>query len=135
MEPNDTIVGHIAKLEDVAQQLRDQGENVSSTMLISKILMTLPPRFGHFHSAWESTATASRTIGNLTARLMVEVNRLSSQSTPTHNESSDMAVNTHNRKHFPKNKNTPFSKVNPTGKCYRRARSFQTRLPNTQWQW
>lgn len=119
MDSNESIVAHIANLEDIAQQLRDQGENVSSTMLISKILMTLPSRFGHFHSAWESTATASRTIGNLTARLMVEESRLSSPNTPTHSESSAMAVNTHQRKQFPKNKNTQINKANPIGKCYK----------------
>lgn len=88
-------------------------------MLTSKILMTLPPRFGHFHSAWESTATVSRTIGNLTARLMVEESRLSSQFTPTHSESSAMAVNTHNRKQFPKSKNTQLNKANTAGKCFK----------------
>lgn len=50
MDPKDNIVGHISKLEDIAQQLRDQGETVSDTMVISKVLMTLPTGFSHFHS-------------------------------------------------------------------------------------
>lgn len=76
MDENDNIASHISKLEDLAQQLKDLGEPIPKSMLMTKILMTLPSSFSHFHVAWESTATSERTLENLTSRLMVEEARL-----------------------------------------------------------
>lgn len=76
MDPCDSIASHISKLEDLVQRLKELNEPVSDSMLITKILMTLPSEYGHFHSAWESTATEDRTLQKLTARLMVEETRI-----------------------------------------------------------
>lgn len=76
MDANDDVANHISKLEDLAQKLKDLVEEISTTMLITKILMTLPASFSHFHSAWESTNVNDRTIKNLTSRLMVEEARI-----------------------------------------------------------
>lgn len=70
-DPTDSIADHISKLEDLVQRLKELKEPVSDSMLITKILMTLPSEYGHFHSAWESTASADRTLQKLSARLMV----------------------------------------------------------------
>ncbi|XP_071581628.1 uncharacterized protein [Temnothorax nylanderi] len=45
-------------------------------MLITTVLNTLPPAFRHFHSAWDSTPAAERTLDKLISRLMVEETRL-----------------------------------------------------------
>lgn len=76
MEPGDNIANHISKLEDITQQLKDFNEAIPDSMLMSKILMTLPSNYKHFHSAWESTPVADRTLANLTSRLMVEECRI-----------------------------------------------------------
>lgn len=73
----DDIATHISKVECIAQQLRDLGETVSESMLITKILMTLPDKYMHFHTAWESTAATDRTLSNLTSRLIIEETRMS----------------------------------------------------------
>lgn len=78
-DPNDSISMHIAKLEEIAQQLNDLKEGISESMLMTKILMTLPSNYNHFHSAWESTAEKERTAENLRTRLMIEESRISSQ--------------------------------------------------------
>lgn len=73
------IAGHIAKLENLAYEMTALGETVSERMLIGKILNTLPEKYNHFHSAWDSTPTAERTINNLMARLLTEEARLNGQ--------------------------------------------------------
>lgn len=78
-DANDNMAVHIAKLEEIAQQLNDLGEGISDSMLMTKILMTLPNNYNHFHSAWESTAENERTAENLRTRLMIEESRISSQ--------------------------------------------------------
>lgn len=71
-EPEDDIATYISKMQALVQQLKDLGETISDSMLMTKILMTLPENLSHFQSAWESTAADQQTIENLTNRLMVE---------------------------------------------------------------
>lgn len=79
-EPNDSITVHIAKIQDLAHRLKALGESVSDTMLITKILMTLPPVFKHFCTAWESTPADLRTLTNLISRLTTEEMRSTSEA-------------------------------------------------------
>lgn len=39
---------------------------------MAKIIMSLPPSFRHFHSAWDSVASSEKTITLLTSRLIKE---------------------------------------------------------------
>jgi len=76
MDPKGNIAGHISKLENLNRQLQQLlGEPISESMLITKILMTLPDSYRHFYSAWDSIDSANRTLKKLTARLMVEETR------------------------------------------------------------
>lgn len=70
------VASHISKLEDLAKQLGDLEAPVHPSMLITRILTTLPPSYNHFHAAWKSTASKDRTITNLTSRLLVEETRI-----------------------------------------------------------
>lgn len=49
-------------------------------MIITKLLISLPPEYNHFHTAWDSTAENLQTIENLTARLIMEEARLAKQN-------------------------------------------------------
>lgn len=71
-EPEDNIAVFLSKLMEIVQQLRDQKEDISVSIVMTKILMFLPAEYNHFHSAWESTNAESQTITNLRARLMAE---------------------------------------------------------------
>ena len=64
-EPGDDIATHIVKLENLAHRLQTLGEKIPNQMIITKILMTLPPSFKYFISAWESTQPSERTLTNL----------------------------------------------------------------------
>lgn len=75
MDIKDNIAGHISKLENLSRQLKQLGEPISESMLITKILMTLPDTYRHFYSAWDSMNSENRTLEKLTARLMVEETR------------------------------------------------------------
>lgn len=67
-DPSDSMAVHISKLRNLVQQLKDMGEVISDTMVITKVLTTLPSELNHFHSAWESTSEVDQTIDNLTSR-------------------------------------------------------------------
>lgn len=72
MDPVDDVATHISKLLALVQQLADVGETISDSMIITKVLMTLPEHYSLFYSAWESTARDAQTIDNLTSRLVME---------------------------------------------------------------
>lgn len=78
-ESGDDIATFLSKLMEIVQQLKDQDEQISDFMVMTKILMALPAEHNHFYSAWESTSTDSQTMANLRARLMAEELRLKSQ--------------------------------------------------------
>lgn len=59
-ELGDDVATFLSKLMKIVQQLRDQKEILSDAMVISKILMSLPSEYNHFHSAWESALTIKR---------------------------------------------------------------------------
>ncbi|CAL1677481.1 unnamed protein product [Lasius platythorax] len=58
---SDNIATHIAKLKDIAHRLKLMGEAIADSMIITKILMTLPAGYRHFVSAWESASADGRT--------------------------------------------------------------------------
>ena len=78
-DPNDDIATHISKIGDLCYTLRALKEDISDSMMITKILMTLSPNYNHFRSAWDSVANDRKTIENLTSRLTIEETRMSSQ--------------------------------------------------------
>lgn len=88
-DPVDNMAVHVSRLRNLVRQLKDLGEVISDTMVIAKVLTTLPSELGHFHSAWESTAAVDKTIENLTSRLSVEESRLESMHA---NESADALI-------------------------------------------
>ena len=68
----DDIATHIAKIKDIACRLTAFGEPVPNSMVITKILLTLPPSLKHFATAWELTGQDQRTLTNLISSLSME---------------------------------------------------------------
>lgn len=71
-DPVDNVAQHISQLEQLSNKMKALGEEVLGTMLITRILSTLPPKFSHFHSGWDSTKALKKTLENLIARLVTE---------------------------------------------------------------
>lgn len=76
----DDMATHISKLQSIVQQLKDLGETISDSMVVTKILMTLPSEFSHFITAWESTTEEDQTLEKLTQRLLMEESRFTSKT-------------------------------------------------------
>ena len=69
---NSDLATHISQLENTAFRLNALNTKIDDTMLVTKILTTLPEKYNHFVTAWESTQISERTMTNLTARLLAE---------------------------------------------------------------
>lgn len=72
MSPTDSVAQHISKVESLAKQLKESGENVSEMAVITKILGTLPQKYRSLRQAWMSLDPKQQTLINLTARLLDE---------------------------------------------------------------
>lgn len=114
-DSDDDIAVYISKLKGMAQQLKDLGEQIPNSMLITKILMTLPENLLHFQSAWESTTAEEQTIENLTNRLMMEESRaqLLQQSSSTFD-----AFVSRNSRRFSTSKSQQQQSKSKSGKCF-----------------
>jgi len=53
---------------------------ISDTMIVSKVLATLPEEYAHFANAWDSTNTTGKTLENLKARLIAEEMRIGARN-------------------------------------------------------
>ncbi|XP_044010204.1 uncharacterized protein LOC122853856 [Aphidius gifuensis] len=74
-DDSESMASYISNIQELAHKMKELGEPVSDVMIIRKILLTLPPSLDHFHTSWESTEPSSRTIENLTSRLLMEEER------------------------------------------------------------
>lgn len=106
------MAGFISQIEELVKQLSDLGQKVESSMVVTKILMSLPPSYNHFHSAWESTVEANQTLDNLRTRLMIEEKRSNSQETGE--ESTVFLARKHKNRKWQSDK----SKDKKPGKCF-----------------
>lgn len=76
MNSSNSIAQHIAKIENIANQIRDVGQEIPSVMIIAKILSTLPSKFNAFVSALENVDEANQTLEILQERLLREETRM-----------------------------------------------------------
>ena len=67
-----SVMAHVAAIEQIAAQLKDLNAPMSDVQIMSKILLTLPPSYRHFLSAWDSVPSTEKTIKLLTSRLVKE---------------------------------------------------------------
>jgi transposase InsO family protein len=92
MSATDNIAQHIAKVESLAKQLKESGESISDTAIMTKILSSLPTKYRSLRQAWMSLDPTKQTMINLTARLLDEEASLSVE------EESEMALFVANQK-------------------------------------
>lgn len=72
---DDPVSTVLSKLEQINTSLKQAGEPLSEKMIITKVLMSLPDRFKHFRSAWESVPIEKQSLNELTSRLLIEEER------------------------------------------------------------
>ncbi|GFT25669.1 uncharacterized protein NPIL_524931 [Nephila pilipes] len=80
-EPEDDIASHIAKLQRNFSELNDELRHVAeTTLLMSRIMSTLPSEYFEFKSVWELVPIEERSVNKLTERLhLIEMRLLQSQ--------------------------------------------------------
>jgi len=72
MSPKMSMADHVAKIEEMAKQLSDLGQKQDETVVITKVLTSLPAKYRHVISAWDSLPKIEQTMINLLPRLLKE---------------------------------------------------------------
>ncbi|CAB0041120.1 unnamed protein product [Trichogramma brassicae] len=80
---NDTVSQHVAKIENLASQLKDIGQPVHEVMIMAKIISTLPAKYNAFISAWDSVPEADQSLDRLRERLLREETQMTSDDDVT----------------------------------------------------
>jgi len=74
-----SLVQAYSDLEQIALSLREMGMQVEDSMVVTKIVSSLPPEHTAFKKAWDSVATSEQTMVNLLARIQKEEMETQSQ--------------------------------------------------------
>lgn len=74
-DTRDDMATHFSKMELLVHQMNGMQLAVDDTMVMTKLLMTLPSEYRHFVSAWESTQKNMQTLTNLKSRWLIEEGR------------------------------------------------------------
>jgi len=115
MAPGDPIAQHIAKIENMANQLKDIDENVSDIMIMAKILGTLPSKYNAFISAWDSVNAAEQTLPRLRERLIREEARMTSMDEMS-NALATTSISTNRKQNQRQPRNQPHNNDSTTYK-------------------
>ena len=76
-----SVSEYMSKMTNLVSALAQKGEEVAKRSIITKVIMSLPEKYRHFSSAWESVPLKNQTVENLTARLLVEEERFKAVET------------------------------------------------------
>ena len=102
----DDITTNIAKIESLVQRLKNMGETITESQVMTKIICSLPPSFRHIVAAWDNVPEDLQTLNNLTARLLKEETLNKSRGNPE--EFLDQAFYSTSSKPFNKGPKVPF---------------------------
>lgn len=80
MASGDSVVKHMANIQNLAAQLTDIGEKVSDVTVMAKILESLSPKYSAFQTAWDSVDPVRQNLENLQEILIREKSRISAES-------------------------------------------------------
>lgn len=78
-KPKESMTSYIVKLKNHTHRLQALGEFIADSMIINKILMTLPTSYNHFITVWESIPRVECTLANLVERFLAKETRYSAQ--------------------------------------------------------
>ena len=88
MSKSDTIKTHINNIVQKASILKDLGQPLTDSQIITKILMSLPPGYNSTVAAWANVPSAEQTVTAITTRLLQQKHLLNQQDKENSSESA-----------------------------------------------
>ena len=118
-----SVVENCMQIQQLAEDLNEEGEEVKESWIMKRILGILPGRLYHFRIAWDSTSNADKNLSKLIERLQLEEDRINLNE-QSESSSSQSAFFSKNNSKFQKNtsennksENKANNLVKPCYKC------------------
>lgn len=80
MDPKISMADDVTKIEEMVKQLSDLVQKQDETVITTKVLTSLPAKYRHIISAWDSLPKNDQTMINLLPRLLKEEELLKSMA-------------------------------------------------------
>ncbi|XP_076298344.1 uncharacterized protein LOC143217692 [Lasioglossum baleicum] len=109
-----STVENCLTIQQYAEELTAEGEEVRDTWTMTRILGILPPRLHHFRTAWDNVSGADKTLDKLIERLRLEEDRLSDNDKDKKPESSNALISNTNGTSWKSN-----SQKNSSVECFK----------------
>lgn len=115
-----SVIENCMTLQQFAEDLEAEGEQVKESWVMTRILGMLPPKLHHFRTAWDNVNGADKNLNKLFERLRLEEDRLkeSQQVNQSQSVSSNAFVSKHNHK-FGNSQAGANSQVNSSVECFK----------------
>ena len=68
----ESIANNVTHLETLVKRLKNVGENISASQLVTKVICSLLPSYKHVVAAWNNIAENEQTLDTLMTRLLKE---------------------------------------------------------------
>lgn len=75
MKDDETVAGYVAKVNQLASEIEQQGEKLSDTLKMVRVIGSLPVKFNNYKTVW-SNAKETRTLDTLMSSLQLEEDNL-----------------------------------------------------------
>lgn len=111
-----SVIGNCLAIQQYAEDLIAEGEDVKESWIMTRILGMLPPKLHHFRTAWDNVTGADKNLNTMFERLRLEEDRLSEYSNVTESFSQNALVS-----HATNGKSTlkGRSDGNTNGECFK----------------
>ena len=75
-----SVIENCMQIQELADNLSAEGEEVKETWIMQRILAILPLKFQHFRPAWDNVSAVDKNLSTLFDRLRLEEDRLTESS-------------------------------------------------------
>lgn len=93
-----SVVENCMTIQQYAEDLAAEGEEVKESWIMTRILGMLPPKLYHFRTAWDNVSGVDKNLGTLFERLRLEEDRLNDSETTTEFVSQNALISKEGRK-------------------------------------
>ncbi|KAK9870289.1 hypothetical protein WA026_006376 [Henosepilachna vigintioctopunctata] len=92
-----SIIENCMQIQEYADSLSAEGEDVKDSWIMQRILTILPPKLHHFRSAWHNVSEPDKNLSNLFDRLRLEEDMLTGDEV-NKNSTQNAFMSRHNNK-------------------------------------
>lgn len=113
-----TVIENCMIIQQYAEDLAAESEEVKESWIMTRMLGMLPPKFHHFRTAWDNASGADKNLTKLFERLRLKKDRLNESEQPNESISQNAFISKQG-KNFGKSHSQGNSFGNSSVECFK----------------